>query len=590
MSLGIAASVIVVGCGGGSSSGDGASSGHGASSGDGASSSDGTSSVDARTVPPFPRFADITATSGVTFRHDNGFDGTSYRIVETVNGGVGLLDFDGDGHLDIYFTNARRLRHDGAAPRNALYRGNGDGTFVDVSARSGTDDDALTLGCSIADVDGDGRPDIYVTNDGPNRLYRNLGGGRFEDIAARSGVAGGSMAAGSAFLDMDGDGDLDLYVASYAVDAKTDQSPAVVRGAPSYWPPLNYAAAADHLYENRGDGTFADVSATSGIRAVDGGRGLGVLTADIDGDGEQDIYVANDMTANFFFKGDGEGKFEELGLELGTATGFEGDDQGSMGVALGDYDRDGMMDLFVTNYLAQTNNLFRAVRPDLFQDVAQVAGVSLRNRQDVSWGVGFVDFDADGWRDLFVVNGHLNPHTEKLAAGTSYPQRDRLWRNRGDGGFAEVTDDVGDLATLVRVGRGAAFGDIDNDGDVDIIIVHSSGPPAILRNDGDGGGSWAMIRLLGAARNRDAIGARVTVLAGGARQTFVRSSAASYVSADDPRIHVGLGAAGGIERIDVRWADGSTQTWTGLPARRLIVLEQGEEGFEVTGLAGVRNS
>ncbi|MBI4583356.1 MAG: CRTAC1 family protein [Planctomycetes bacterium] len=534
--------------------------------------------------PPFPEFVDAAQELGVTFVHDSGFDGKRYRVVETVTGGLALLDFDSDGWLDLYFTNGRKIEPGAQPPRNALFRGQGDGTFKEVGAAAKVDDPELSLGCAVADIDGDGDPDLYVTNWGPNRLYRNNGDGTFTDIAAAAGVALTSMDSGCVFFDMDGDGDLDLYVASYVIDEQREYPPCYVRGIPGYWPPRNYPAAPHHLLENQGNGRFAEVSALSGIRNVDPGRGLGTVSADLNGDGHPDLYVANDTTANYLFLGDGKGKFTETGLVSGTAYGEEGAEMGSMGIAAQDYDGDGRLDLCVTNYQNQLNNLFRATGRDFFEDNARLAGIAEGNLPEVAWGVGFVDLDNDGWRDLFIANGHLNPGAHEIDQRTSYPQRKRAFRNLGNGRFEEVSRSCGAAVETPRVSRGIAFGDLDNDGDLDAVVLNSGGKAEVLRNEGGKDNGWCFIRLIGAGLNRDAIGALVAVTAGGRTQWGVRHSAESYLSANDPRLHFGLGQARKIDQIEVRWPDGKREAWKDLPARRLITLTEGKRDFEASEL------
>jgi hypothetical protein len=526
--------------------------------------------------PAFPGFTDVSQQIGIHFVHDNGFDGKRYRVVETVNGGVGVLDYNRDGLLDIYFTNGCRLEPGPDPPRNALYRQNADGSFKDVSREARVDDPSFSLGCSIADIDGDSLPDIYVTNLKLNRLYRNNGDGTFTDIASESGVAGGSMDSGSAFLDMDHDGDLDLYVASYVIDDGPEFPPLLVRGVPGYWPPRNYKSAPHHLYENKGDGRFSDVSESSGIRnVIEPGRGLGVISADFNNDGNADIYVANDMTANFMFLGDGKGRFTESGLLNGTALSEQGEVLGSMGVDAADYDGDAWLDLCVTNYQNQINNLYHRSERDSYEELARHAGISLGVLPEVSWGVGFADFDGDGWLDLFIANGHLNPGTHEMDEGTSYAQPKKVFRNLGNGRFSNVATACGEAILKPAVSRGASFCDIDNDGDIDVIVVEAAGSPQILRNDGDHSSSWCLVELTGAARNLNAIGARVSLAAGGRIQIAERRSSASYLSTNDPRLHFGLGSATLIDRIEVRWPDGRVESFTNLPVRKLLKIVEG---------------
>ncbi len=525
----------------------------------------------------FPTFTDIVTACGMTFQHDNGFDGRNYRVVETVNGGVGLLDYDGDGLLDVFFTNARRLEAGADGPRNALYRQRSDGSFTDVAATARVNDASTSLGCAVADVNGDRRPDLYVTNLGPNRLYRNNGDGTFTDMAPEAGVAGSSMDSGSAFLDMERDGDLDLHVASYVVDDGIKYPPLVVRGVPGYWPPLNYKPAPHHLFENKGDGRFIDVSEASGIRAVEEpGRGLGVISADFNNDGNPDLYVANDMTANFMFLGDGKGRFTEVGFMNGTALGEQGNVLGSMGVDAADYDGDARLDLCVTNYQNQINNLYHATGRDIYEEMAHHAGISQGALPEVSWGTGFSDLDGDGWVDLFIANGHLNPGTHEMDESTSYAQPKKIFRNMGNGRFENVTSRCGEAARRPRVSRGAAFGDIDNDGDIDVIVVEARGGPEVLRNDGGNDNAWCLVELTGSGLNVDAIGARVSVTASGRKQIAERRSSGSYLSANDPRLHFGLGNAKKIDRIEVRWPEGRTEAYMDLPVRRLLKIAAGK--------------
>ncbi len=537
----------------------------------------------ATTDESFTTFTDVTGQTGIAFERDNGFDGESWRIVETVNGGVALLDFDGDGRLDIYFTNGRKIDPGASPPRNALYRNLGGLRFEDVSKGSGVDDSRLSLGCAVADIDGDGRLDIYVTNDGPNALYRNTGDGKFEDIATAAGLAQVSVDSGSAFFDMDGDGDLDLYVASYADDDKKEHTPLRVRGVDQYWPPLNYEGALDHLYENRGDGTFVDVSEKSGIRAVTPFRGLGVITRDFNADGFMDVYVANDMTENFMFLGDGKGQFTDTGFYNGTALGDDGSRFGSMGVDAADYDGDGLWDLVVTNYQEQPNNLYRAQTKSDYQDMASAAEISSGTLPDVAWGVVFVDLDNDGWEDLFIANGHLNPTINDLHDSTTYAQANRVYQNLRGTRFREMTKSSGEALQVVQVGRGLVSGDLDNDGDLDLVVNNSIGQPQVLRNDVSASRNWALVRLIGSNARPDAVGASVIVTAGGRSQRRERRSSSSFLSACDPRLHFGLGAAERIDRLEVHWPDGKAETHENLPAKRLLTIKHGG-GVEVEEL------
>jgi len=537
---------------------------------------------------PFPQFTDVTVAWGIRFEHQNGFDGQRYRIVETINGGVALLDHDGDGWLDIFFTNGARLDpppgSKGVRAGDALFRNRGGGTFEDVTARAGVGDERLSLGAASADLDGDGFPEVLVTCLGRNRLWKNRGDGTFLDVAEEAGLTDESMHSGAAFLDMDEDGDLDLYLASYALDRKADQSPCRMLGVPIYCTPQEYPAEPDHLYRNDG-GRFTDVSEASGIRQVEPGRGLSVVAADFDGDGHQDLYVANDTTANFLFLGDGRGRFREVGLQSGCALGEDATEGGSMGIEAADYDGDGVLDILVTNYQNQINNLFRAVRGgDLYEDRARFAGICQGRMPEVAWGAGLPDLDQDGLRDLLVVNGHLNHLAHEADEETSYQQRSRVFRNVGGGKFEERSEGAGEAFRTPRVGRGTAFGDLDNDGDLDVVIVNSSGPPSVLRNDGGNRGRFALIHLVGDGLNRNAIGARVTVAAGDRRQVAERRSSGSYLSVNDPRLHFGLGKSARMDRLEVRWPDGKVEVHRDLPADRLITVTKGSTACRIEDL------
>jgi hypothetical protein len=316
-----------------------------------------------------------------------------------------------------------------------------------------------------------------------------------------------------------------------------------------------------------------------------------VITCDFNDDGHADVYVANDTTANFMFLGDGHGHFTEAGFLNGTGYGEEGGELGSMGIDAADYDGDGLVDLCVTNYQNQINNLYRAVEPGRsYQDYARFAGITSGRAPEVAWGVGLVDLDHDGLRDLFITNGHLNPHVAEMNDSTTFPQRKRLFRNAGGGRFADVSLASGDAVKSPRVSRGAAFSDLDNDGDLDVVILNSSDAPEVLRNDGGSRGSFCLVRLVGSGLNRDAIGARVKLTAGGREQRAERRSSSSYLSASDPRLHFGLGAARSIDRLEVRWPDGAVEAHEGLPVRKLIVVRQGEKTWEARELRGDQQS
>ena len=534
----------------------------------------GKPSSDDKTLE-LPIFDDVTSSLSLAFVHDNGFDGKHYRVAETVNGGVGLLDVDQDGLLDIYFTNANKLDAGSHPSRDSLHRRNVDGKYEDISTRAGVGDAGFSFGCSVADLNGDGYPELFVTRWGVNRLFKNNRNGTLTDSAADAGLTEASMHTGSAFFDMDKDGDLDLYVASYVKDEGGDYPPVVVRGAPGYWPPRNYQAAQHHLYKNQGDDRFVDVSQEAGILDImDPGRGLGVVSADFNNDGNADIYVANDMSANFMFMGDGTGRFSEAGFANGTALGDQGEELGSMGVAVADYDRDGWQDICVTNYQNQVNNLYRRTGTGNYEEMSRVSGIAQGALPEVSWGAGFADFDNDSWVDLFIANGHLNPFTNEMDQSTLYAQPKKLFRNLGGGKFENITTRAGNALRKPSVGRGAAFGDLDNDGDVDVVLGVSNGAPEILINRGRPRLAWALVRLEGSGQNRDAIGARVSVTANGQTQIAERQSASSYLSVNDCRLHFGLGKASRVDRLEVIWPSGKRTAYQDLPVGKLLGVKE----------------
>lgn len=522
---------------------------------------------------------DVTAETGITFRHDNGFSG-KYHLIETVTAGLALFDYDNDGDIDIYLLNG--AYHDGTAveplPRNVLYRNDGNWRFTDVTSQAGVGDTGFGLGVAVADYDNDGYLDIYLNNHGPNVLYRNNGDGTFTDVTARAGVANGSkMGAGANFLDMDGDGDLDLYVSNY-VDCLAEGSQGTTRGGHrAYLGPAAsvYRNTVDVLYRNNGDGTFTDVSQESGI-GDHRGAGMGTICGDIDNDGDTDIIVANDMSGNFLFLNDGRGRFEEIGLIAGVAFDDNGEAQGSMGTELGDFDNDGLLDLYVTSYQGQLATLYRNLGGGQFQDVTTQTGAGSGTVSYVTWGTGLVDFDNDGDRDLFVACGHLQPNVEAYDKRTTYHQPNKLYVNDGRGRFIDVSDQSGNGLKVVLSSRGAAFDDLDNDGDVDIVILNSREKITVLRNDTPRQGHWLQVELRGARTNRDGVGAQVRVYAGDLVLLDEVHSGRGYQSHYGNRLYFGLGTREKVDRIEVSWIGGKTDVYREIPVDRRILLVEGQ--------------
>jgi enediyne biosynthesis protein E4 len=526
---------------------------------------------------------DVTSKSGITFQHTDGSSGRHY-IVETVSAGLALFDYDNDGNIDVYFLNGAPLKGAKAktAPRNALYRNLGNWRFADVTERSGLGDTGYGLGVTTGDYDNDGDQDVYLNNYGPNVLYRNNGDGTFSDVTEAAGVGNGDqVGAGACFLDMEGDGDLDLYVSNYLEFSYATTVNTMVGGHGTYASPAHYRPVPDTLYRNNGDGTFSDVSAASGIGAH-AGWGMGITCADYDNDGDTDIFIGNDVSENFLFQNDGQGRFEELGLLAGTAYKVTGDPSGSMGVDSGDYDNDGLLDFYVTSYQQELALLYHNTGDGLFEDVTMRTGAGAGTLPKVTWGNSFVDFDHDGDRDIFVACGHLQDNVDKYDDVTSYHQLNLLLANDGQGRFAEVSAQSGSGLRVKRSSRGAGFDDMDNDGDVDVVILNSRTGPTLLRNDSPKEGNWLAVRLQGTRTNRDGVGAHVIVRAGDLMLIDEVHSGRGYQSHYGTRLHFGLGANKLVDRIEVCWIGGGTDVFEKIPANRVVTLVEGRSSGATT--------
>jgi tetratricopeptide (TPR) repeat protein len=525
-----------------------------------------------------PAFEDDAGRAGLAFRYEPGrLKGR--RLPETMGGGVALLDFDADGWLDVFAVQGGAFPHDPAHPHGGdrLFRNRGDGTFEDATGPAGIDafPQGYGMGVAAGDVDNDGFPDLFVTRWRSYALYRNRGDGTFEDATEAWGLGGDrDWPSSAAFADLDGDGDLDLYVCHYLDwDASHPQGSRPGRSTDTmrYNNPLNYVARPDHLFRNDG-GRFADVSEESGIAAADrDGRGLGVVAADLDGDGRVDLYVANDLTANFLFRNLGGMKFEEVGGLWGVAGTAEGAYGGSMGVAAGDLDGDGLLDLATTNFYGDSMTLDLALAPGLFADATAPMGLKVPTRYMVGWGVAFLDADADGRLDLAMTNGHL----DDSGGNMPYAMASQLFLGRGGSAMVEATDEAGPGWSLPRVGRALAAGDLDNDGREDVVLVAHDTPLAYLHNRSEGGRPLTLL-LEGTASNRDAVGAVATVRAGGRAWAAQRVGGGSYQSSDDPRLHFGLGAVDSIESVEVRWPSGRSDTYRGLRPGGMYRLREGD--------------
>ncbi len=529
-------------------------------------------------------FTDVTRAAGIHFVNYSSPD--KKYIVESMGGGVALFDYDNDGLLDIYLLNSYTVEAALAhrpRPRAALYRNRGDGTFEDVTERAGVGDPGWAMGVAVADYDNDGFDDLYVTCFGPNRLYHNRGDGTFEDVTAKAGVGDPRFSTGAAWGDYDRDGYLDLFVANY-VDFKLDDLPEFgkgalcqYRGVPVQCGPRGLPGAGDTLYHNNGDGTFTDVSKAAHVDDPQGYYGLGVMWTDLDDDAWPDIIVANDATPNYAYRNNHDGTFTEEGLVLGIAVDENGTEQGSMGLSLGDYDRDGRLDLVVTNFSGQYNTIYHRNPDGTFTDLSRQTKTADASIPYVGWGTKFFDYDNDGWLDLFVANGHVYPQIEGAYPGGYYRQPKLLYRNLRDGTFEEVTASLGKALLERRASRGAAFGDIDEDGDIDVIVNDLDGPPMLLRNDGGSkAGHWINLLLRGTKSNRNAVGARVRLTAGKLTQVDEVHSGDSYLSHSDWRLHFGLGSASVVDQVEVRWPGGKVETLRNLPVDQVITVVEGK--------------
>jgi enediyne biosynthesis protein E4 len=543
----------------------------------------------AAAAAPFA-FRDAALASGVSFTLDSG-SVRKWFIIESTGSGVLLVDFDNDGWLDIYFVQGNSLdRFERNLPGrgNRLYRNTGKGRFVDVTATARVRGaGAWGMGGCIGDVDNNGYDDIFVTNVGPNLLFLNDGKGRFTEAARERGVDGGTAYhTGCAFADYDADGDLDLYVAGYVQfslkEARVGPYSVVKPGVElDAAPPTQYEPALDHFYENRGNGSFVDASERSGIHAARPSYGLGVVWGDIDNDGDSDLYVANDLVPNFLFVNNGNRTFSERAMLLGAALNGEGRPQASMGVDFADYDNDGDLDIVTTNYSDDRTTLYKA-EDGVFTDDSEHAG--LRIGPFMGWGAQFVDLDLDGLQDLVTVNGHLSPRMDrpidfvqsdgrKIQVRVGFHQRSQFYRNAGNGTLREIELAASSPAATARVGRGLAIGDLDNDGRMDLVVSSQDEPSALLMNEAPQR-NWLLIKLVGTASNRSAIGARVRVTLNGRTQMREIKSGGSYLSQSDLRAHFGLGTADRVDRLEIRWPSGRMQSLTNVRSNQVLTVRE----------------
>jgi len=534
---------------------------------------------------PIPQLVDDTKQAGIHFVHTS--DPSKKYIVESMSGGVILIDYNRDGWPDIFFTNAPTVAEAIKDPKNldgvrgALYRNNQDGTFTDVTQQAGLTTPCFGMGGAVGDYNNDGWPDLYLTCMGGNILYRNNGNGTFTDVTAKAGVSDGRWSTGASFGDYDGDGYVDLMVTNY-VDFHLNDMPGFgsqpycrFRGIDVQCGPRGLRGAGDSLFHNNGNGTFADVSKAAGVDDPNGYYGLTAIWTDFNNTGRPDIYVANDSTPKFLYKNLGSGKFEDIGLQSGTAVSEDGSEQASMSIAAGDYNHTGRPSLLVTNFSDENINLFRNEGDWNFSDQSYPSGLALPSLTYVKWGAAFVDLDNDGWLDVFTVDGHVYPQVDSLPSGARYREPDVLSMNQKNGTFCDASDQAGPTIMAPRVSRGLAVGDLFNNGQMDLVVGVLDGSPTLLKNHGITGNNWVSFELAGRKSNRLAIGARLTLKADGMSQTAEIYSGGGYLSQNDLRVHFGLGGASTIDSLVVQWPSGQVDTMTNLAVDKFYSVLEG---------------
>ena len=511
-------------------------------------------------------------------------------LLETTGCGVAFYDYDNDGWLDIFLVNGARLEGfpAGQEPTNRLYKNNRDGTFTDVTAQAGLVHSGWGQAVCVGDYDNDGFDDLFITYFGKNVLYHNNGNGTFTDVTAKAGVAtdGKRWNTGCAFVDYDRDGKLDLFVANYIdMDLATapvpESGPCLYKGVMVACGPPGMNGGKNILFHNNGNGTFSDVSEASGITNANGTYGLGVLTADLDNDGWPDIYVADDSTASALYQNLKNGKFQDIAIDAGCALSADGKPQAGMGISAGDYDLDGNLDLVKTNFAGDTPSLYHNLGGATFEDSTFPAGLG-RHTQFLGWGVGFFDFDNDGWPDILICNGHVYPEVEQLRTEAGYAQRKLLYHNMHNSHFADVSEEAGPAISEPSASRGCAFGDFDNDGDIDFVINCVNDVPRLVRCDSTLKHNWIKVRTIGTKSNRSGIGARLRCVAQIPGETKPHSqidevrSGGGYLSQSDLRVHFGIGKAEKVDLIEIKWPSGAVDTLKDIKPNQVIYVKEGE--------------
>jgi hypothetical protein len=535
--------------------------------------------------PALPVFRDVAREAGLDFVHVNGASDQKF-LPEIIGGGALFFDFDNDGWLDVFLVDSGSLADPAVArrARHRLYRNRRNGTFADVTGASAIRHRGYGMGACAGDVDNDGLTDLYITNVGPNTLFRNTGGGRFAEVPNAGGAALETWSTSCAFADVDRDGDLDLFVTNYLDTSRANQfcgfaGPPAIR---DYCHPLVYPPLPNVLYRNNGKGAFEDVSMKAGIARYRG-NGLGVAVSDMDDDGWPDIFVANDSTPNFLFRNDANGSFTEIAGLAGVAVAADGKPRAGMGTAFGDFSGIGRPGLVVTNHETEMHSLFLNLGGRLFSDVTVRSGVGPATRPYVGFGVVMFDFDNDTRLDIAIVNGNVMANVAQVRTGATLAQRKLLLRNTGER-FVDITKQAGPGFAIEGVGRALAAGDVDNDGDLDLLVANNGDRPNLLLNEG-GTGNAILVQAVGTTSNRGAIGTKLTLAAGGRRQVREVQSGSSYLAQHDPRAHFGLGGAARAERLEIRWPDGSNEAVENLPANHLVVVHQGKGIVNRTPLA-----